>query len=391
MMEQHGVAAGRLRADGVLIIEQGGRGGVADYTGCLAGALAERGIPVTLATADDHLYGVDPLVRIAPLFHYVRGSSRAARIARRYGLGRVLNGLGFLASVPRLAVLARHSAVVHVQGWERNSLGLVATFALRAVGARIVYTSHNTFERRPLSIDGGRVFPALARSTIVHTEADRGAIAGDVVVIPHGHYGSVAETAAGFDPDTARRALGLPGDALVVLLFGVLRPDKGLNDLLDAAAHAAEWRVLVAGEDDGALAAAQSRLAAPELAERVTVHEGFQRLDQVGRLFAAADLVALPYRRASQSGVLHLAYGFGRPVVAYPVGGLVEAVVPGSTGWICSEPTPAALAADLRAAGELGRQQLGRMGDDARRWAAERFDWKRIAQATEVVYESALR
>jgi glycosyltransferase involved in cell wall biosynthesis len=302
-----------------------------------------------------------------------------------------LNGLRFLASVPRLAVLARHSAVAHVQGWERTSLGLVATFALRAVGARIVYTSHNTFERRPLSIDGARVFPTFARSTIVHTEADRDVIAGDVVVIPHGHYGSVADTAPAFDPDTARRTLGLPADALVVLLFGVLRPDKGLNDLLDAAAHAAEWRVLVAGEDHGALAAAQSRLASPELARRVTIREGFQQLDHVGRLFAAADLVALPYRRASQSGVLHLAYGFGRPVIAYPVGGLVEAVVPGRTGWICSEPTPAALTADLQAAGELGRQQLRRMGDHARRWAAEQFDWSRIAQATQVVYETAIR
>ncbi len=40
----------------LLMIEQGGRGGVADYTGALVQALAARGWRIELATADDHLY-----------------------------------------------------------------------------------------------------------------------------------------------------------------------------------------------------------------------------------------------------------------------------------------------------------------------------------------------
>ena len=142
------------------------------------------------------------------------------------------------------------------------------------------------------------------------------------------------------DGKHARHALGLPANALVVLLFGVLRPDKGLNDLLDAIEEASPWHALIAGEDHGGLASATERLASPQLAGRVTVVEGFQPIDVVGRLFAAADLVALPYPRASQSGVLHLAYGFGKPVVVYPVGGLPEAVIPGVTGWVCSRRAP---------------------------------------------------
>lgn len=389
-MDAYAHASARLRSAGVLMVEQGGRGGVADYTGCLVDALVERGIPVTLATAEDHLYSVAPGVRVAPVFAYIRGDTPARRMMRRLGLGRVANGLRFLWSIPPLMRLARGHAIVHVQGWERNSLGLVATLGLRAVGARIVYTSHNSFERRRGSLNGPRVFGALARATIVHTEADRPASSGHVVVIPHGHYASVADTAPECDPAHARASLGLPLDAPVVLLFGVLRPDKGLNDLLDAAAATPPWVVLVAGEDDGALLAAASRLRSPQLAGRVTVREGFHPMQEVGRFFAAADLVALPYRRASQSGVLHLAYGFGRAVVAYPVGGLAETVDADRTGWLCADPSPAALATAMGEAAASGRGEMHRRGEEGRRWALQHFSWATIAQATDTVYVHAM-
>ena len=86
----------------------------------------------------------------------------------------------------------------------------------------------------------------------------------------------------------------------------------------------------------------------------MTIREGFHEIGAVAEFFAAADLVALPYQRVSQSGVLHLAYGFSRPVVAYPVGGLTDAVLDGETGWLCAQPTPSALADALRAA-DCGR------------------------------------
>jgi glycosyltransferase involved in cell wall biosynthesis len=391
MTDANGGDPEALRRRGVLIVEQGGRGGVADYTGFLAAGLAARGLPVTLATADDHLYRPVPGVRVVRMFRYARGHSPAARLLRRAGLGRMLNGLRFLGSMPRLIVLSRRHAVTHIQGFERPSLALIAMLALRLSGARMVYTAHNTFERSRKRLDRARLLPALARQTIVHTEADRGRVSRPPTVIPHGHYGGLADAAPAADPATARAGLAIPADVPVVLLFGVLRPDKGLNDLLDAITDAPPWHALIAGEEHGGLASASERLASPQVTGRVTVVEGFQPIDAVGRLFAAADVVALPYRRASQSGVLHLAYGFAKPVVAYPVGGLTEAVIPGVTGWVCSEPSPPALARALREIGSLGREQLRRLGPDLRRWAQERFGWDEIAKATEAVYAQAVR
>lgn len=383
--------AADLRRRGVLLVEQGGRGGVADYTNCLANAVAERGIPITIATAEDHLYVPGPGVRIATPFAYVRGHSPAARLARRLRLGPVLNGLRFLLALPQLFRLARGKAVVHTQGWERTSLGLVALLVLRASGAAGVYTAHNTFERFTFELDSTVIYPPLVHHTIVHTHGDRARIRrGPVSVIPHGTYGPLAQRAEPVTREGAREALGLPGDALVVLLFGVLRPDKGLGDLLEAATRSPHWHVVVAGKEDGALAAEASRLAAPALAGRITVHEGFQDIDAVGRFFAAADLVALPYRVASQSGVAHLAYGFARPIVAYPVGGLTEAVIDGTTGWLCTEPAPAALAAALDAAAAAGPEECRRRGEAGREWATREFSWSAIAASTEDVYLAAM-
>jgi D-inositol-3-phosphate glycosyltransferase len=379
-----------LRRDGVLIVEQGGRGGIADYCGLLSAALAGLGIPVTIATARDHLFPAIPGVQVVGVFAYVRGHSAAARLVRRAGLGPVANGLRFLAVLPRLLALSRRHAVTHMQSWEAPSLGLIATLLLRASGATLVWTAHNTFERHSWLLDRARILPVLAKETIVHTEADRDRVSRPPTVISHGHYGAVAAAAPKVEATRARTELGLPADALVVLSFGVLRPDKGLGDVLAAAVDAPPWRVLIAGEDHGGLASAAQWLASPRLDGRVTVLEGFQPIEAVARVFAAADLVVLPYRRASQSGVLYLSYGFGRMVAAYPVGGLPEAVVPGVTGWICDEASPRALTRVLEEAGALGRPELHRLGAATREWAEQRYDWGRIARDTAAVYERAL-
>ena len=97
------------------------------------------------------------------------------------------------------------------------------------------------------------------------------------------------------------------------------------------------------------------------------------------------------YAEVLEAVAQELAYGFGRPVVAYPVGGLAEAVIDGETGWLCAKATPSALAAVLREAESAGREELRRRGEAGRRWAIETLDWGAIAASTETVYASVLR
>jgi glycosyltransferase involved in cell wall biosynthesis len=257
----------------------------------------------------------------------------------------------------------------------------------------VVRTAHGTFDRGFSHGWAHRLLIRASSATIVHTTGDLERLgpagAAHASVIPHGEYGGLARTGGAVDPVAARAELGLAEDVVTVLLFGQLRADKGIGDLLAAAREAPEVHVILAGEDTGGLASESTALADPALAGRVTVREGFLEMPAVARLFAASDAAVLPYRIASQSGVLLLAYGFARPVVAYPVGGLAEAVVDGETGWLCAHPDPAALAASLREVAAAGRAECARRGKAGERLSHERYGWDAIARSTGAVYDAA--
>jgi glycosyltransferase involved in cell wall biosynthesis len=176
----------------------------------------------------------------------------------------------------------------------------------------------------------------------------------------------------------------------VTLVFGQLRADKGLGDVVQALQRLPTLHLLIGGHDDGALTAVSPQLQSAELAGRVTVREGFLEMSEAAQLFAATDTVVLPYRLASQSGVLLLAYGFHRPVVVYPVGGLPEAVIDGETGWICQRADVDALVDALAAGIDGGWAECLRRGDAGARFADEHFSWSAIARRTGELYEQVL-
>jgi len=380
------------------MIEQGGRGGVADYTAELVRGLVGEGWSVALATADDHLYPPIAGVVVHPVFHYVRDDRPIGRALRRRGLGRIVNGVRFMLSLPRLMRLARSADIVHTQGWETPQIGLLAMACLRLTGRPLVQTAHNTFERSTTFVRTRQLIrPLVARltaRTIVHTEADLDRVPRVVreqaVVIAHGEYGGLARSGGGAERGASRAALGIAADAPVTLMFGQLRADKGLGDLVQALRQLPALHLLVGGQDAGALAAVATQLESPELAGRVTVREGYLDMHEAAQLFAAADTVALPYRAASQSGVLLLAYGFSRPVIVYPVGGLGESVIDGKTGWICERADVDALVDALAASIAAGPQECLRRGEQGARLADERFAWPAIAHRTAELYQQVL-
>lgn len=144
--------------------------------------------------------------------------------------------------------------------------------------------------------------------------------------------------------EDARRLLHLPPkeDAHVVLYFGLIRPYKGLDVLIDAVSILAQERqkgasskpvyLVIAGECYGEWEPYQNAIDACAAAEHIQVHARFIPDHEVALFFSAADCVALPYRKASQSGVTAIALHYGIPIVATDVGGLSEYILPGETG-----------------------------------------------------------
>ena len=181
----------------------------------------------------------------------------------------------------------------------------------------------------------------------------------------------------------ARRSLGLPEGGLVALFLGLIRPYKGVDVLLDAAARLGEsspWRFLVAGEPWGALGGElEHRVEELDLSERVRLDLGWVPEDRVPTYLAAADLVVLPYRAGSQSAVASMALAHGMPVLSTRVGGLPELVKDGVNGVLVPPGNPEALAAALVG---LDDSRLAALAAGARA-AAGKLTWDGYAAALE--------
>ncbi len=151
---------------------------------------------------------------------------------------------------------------------------------------------------------------------------------------------------------SARSEFDLGQEEKVLLFFGYIRHYKGLDILMEALAILLRmdptYRLLVAGEsyeDETQYVELIDKLG---IKDQVRFRNEFIPNEKVSRYFEACDVVVLPYRSATQSGILNMAYGFEKPVVITDVGGLGEFVDKGKTGIVVDEPTPEAVAKGIQ-------------------------------------------
>ena len=143
------------------------------------------------------------------------------------------------------------------------------------------------------------------------------------------------------DSSCARRELGYDADAQIVLFFGLIRPYKGLMDLIEAMKHLPrKIFLLIVGECYSDSSEILKAITTEELSDRVRWIDEFVPDNQVAKYFLASDVVALPYRHATQSAVAQIALAFGRVLVLTDTGGLSELVEQGSTGFLAEPCSP---------------------------------------------------
>jgi glycosyltransferase involved in cell wall biosynthesis len=314
--------------------------------------------------------------------------------------------------LPRLYLFLRDSAfdVVHFQD---SLLPYVDPLFLRLLrsrgGPKTVYTAHDPDQDIVSKGKGGRFGLRRRALSGIYKQCDQVivmSIAGyaemigafglppsRVVKLPHGNYASyVRRPLPRKQPSRSR--LGIPQGAKVVLFFGSLKPSKGLEHLIRAFAilrqSEPEAFLVIAGEPLGAESAPYEQLIRQfSLEGSALFRPAYVPSELVPTYFAAADVVALPYLRIYQSGVLHLAYTFGRPVVASNVGGLSEDVRAGESGLLVPPGDEQALALAL---GELlAKPALAqKMGRYAKKLSEEKHSWEAIARQTLDVYQALL-
>jgi glycosyltransferase involved in cell wall biosynthesis len=284
---------------------------------------------------------------------------------------------------------------------------LVALY-YRLLGKRLVLTAHNvnTEERdgrdswlNRLSL---RIQYGLMDRVFVHTPEMRDALVAEygvspskICVVPFPLNNVTPQT--GMHRNEARARLGIPFDEKVLLFFGNIARYKGVDDLVRCipllSGRLGAFKLLVVGSikvgEEDYFRNVCDLISKLGLTERVDLRIAYIPEDQVELYFAAADLLVLPYRRISQSGVLFLSYGFGLPVVATDAGSLKDAVLTGKTGFVCKQGDPASLAEEII---RYFDSDLFAELETRRRWIIEHvrktYRWEYVAEKSREVYET---
>jgi len=136
----------------------------------------------------------------------------------------------------------------------------------------------------------------------------------------------------------AKALLGLDSTTNYILFFGIIRDYKGLDLLLDAFSKldykSKNLKLLVAGEYYSNEEQYQTQINRLGIGNDVVVVNEFIKDSEVGRYFCAVDMIAQPYKNATQSGVTQIAYHFETPILVTNVGGLPEMVPHNKVGYV---------------------------------------------------------
>lgn len=375
------------------------------YDRALCAALARAGCDVTLATSR-FLYENLPSPRgftvdevffrlvAGPLGGRLRLTERGARARRLFKAGEYPFDWAWLFA----RLTNARPDVVHVQWAVAPDVDRWIWAGLRRLGIPVAYTAHNLLPHDPrpgdaaryerlyraadvVIVHGGRVADALAARWRIRRER--------VIVAPHGPL-LVEEPE--LDRPAARRRLGLPLDAQLVLFAGLIEPYKGLDDLVAAFASVARShpgaRLVIAGKPNMSLTSVRVELARHGIEERTLLDARFLSQPELAAYLCAADVVVLPYRAATSSGLLLAARRFGRPIVASAVGDFAELVVDGVSGLLVPPRDPSAMAdAVIRLLDDP--DLAARLGAEGKRATLDEGNWDVAAERTLAAYHAA--
>jgi glycosyltransferase involved in cell wall biosynthesis len=350
------------------------------YDRALAGALARHGAQVELLTSR-FLYGPVPEAdgyRVRECF-YRRSAERGLEAAGR----RVFKAAEHLRDMRRLRD-ALDADVVHYQWLTMPPLDvhLLPPKRPRLLTAHYILPPEPT--RRQLST-ARQLFTGMD-AVIAHSEHGAARLRGEVGVdparvrvIPHGAFDYLTRL-----PEEKPLPAELEGaEGPVILFFGLLRPYKGLDTLLEAFRQVEGAELWIVGNPR--MEVEPLRAAAAAAKGRVRFVTRFIDDAEIPAIFRRADIVVLPYRDAEHSGVLYTGLAFGKPLVLSAVGGFPELAASGAARLVApGDPDGLAEALTELTADAAARERLA---SAAREAAAGPYSWDAVAAQTLALYQ----
>jgi beta-1,4-mannosyltransferase len=299
-----------------------------------------------------------------------------------------------IASYIRLLMRYRPD-VVHFQ-WAQSIDALYLVLA-RSAGARVVFTEHNPVPERQTR-RWSRFMRRRSDATITHGETLRAELQRlpspprRSYAVDHGNY----DHAISIHPrEEAREALEIAPDTFVVLFAGQLEPRKGVDLLIRAFGALADKHpkallvicgTLVDSEYQETLRRAAVGIKDAQI-RWLTSEDGVPS-DVLDRALSAADVVALPFLSATQSGSVILAMTHGRAIVTSRVGEVGRVV---ERHGILLEPGDEEGLRDAISHLIRDEELTATLGSQARAYALRELSWERIARTTLEIYEGVMR
>lgn len=356
----------------------------------LCEGLAKAGVEAILFTCSETEVPPNAPFEIRRTYKNIYGADSAWKRGLRYVRGSLQALLHTVYSGGRIC---------HLHFFHVGPLELMNVLLAKLLGRRVVITAHDVESFvSGLSVHRfSQLAYRLADRVIAHNRASKNELM-DILGLPerkieiilHGNYlHSITEVP---DRSTARKHLGLSDQSKVVLFFGQIKEVKRLDLLLRAMPEVVEAHpettLLIAGKTWKTDFSSYDKLIDElGLAERCVTHIGYIPDREVAFYYAAADLVALPYRRIYQSGVLLMAMSYGKPILASDLDGMAEVVTDGETGFLFPSGDARALAKrliEVLAVPEV----LHRIGESGYRHVMEHYSWAGVGEQTLDYYRS---
>lgn len=274
---------------------------------------------------------------------------------------------------------------------------LIDIVLVKLSGVRIVWTVHNLVSHEAqfprLERFVHRRLVRLCDRIIVHHQQAKADIISlyqakpeKISVIPHGHYRGAYGPA--IDKVRARQQLGLSLEGKIYLTLGMLRPYKGIENLLSLWQSrqlcAKQATLLIAGKpmDD---AYEQTISEAVSQVDGAIFHPGYVADADIPTYFSAADILILPFKNVSTSGSLLLAMSYAKPAIAPRLGGVPETLA--EADWLLYD---AADAQGLLHALEESLEKNVLALSQVITQVCDRLGWDAIAQKTYQLYKSII-
>lgn len=370
----------------------GGHGGQDYYDFGLCQALGLLGEDVTLFTCDEtptppdnsrfkvrrtyrNIYGKDPI--------FVRGIRYIWGSCKSIGLARL-----------------SATQICHFYYFNIGLLELFTVFLAKILGMRVIITANDIEPFIALLTNPAveRLTYWLADGIVAHNQVSKrelqrviGLDPNMIQIVPHGNY--ISSIKKRLTRDDARGLIALPGSAKILLFFGRIKGEKGVDILLESFK-----RVLKESPDTVLVVAGNVRKADlakyPEIASLLLDLDrtkncisriDFISRDEVDAYYAAADIVILPYKRIYLSGVLLMAMSHGKAIIASDLDAIKEVIIDKDNGLLFKSEDSSELTEKIMFALRNPRL-LEKISKRAFEHVQSEYSWNRIGKMMQSYY-----